>query len=65
VDINAIEEAPDLLTRVVIVQAFRQVHFLFVGRADETPRVAGPAGHAMERRLQGEAFGVRALVGCL
>ena len=47
VDIHVIQEAPDLLVCVVIVEVFRQVHLLFLDRADETLCVAILPGRAL------------------
>lgn len=47
VDIRVIQEAPDLLVCVVIVEVFRQVHLLFLDRADETLGVAVLPGRAL------------------
>jgi len=47
VDIHVIQDAPDLLVCFVIVEVFRQVHLLFLDRADETLRVAVLPGRAL------------------
>ena len=51
VDVHVIQEVPDLVISVMIVEVFRQVNLLFLDCADETFRVTVLPGLALSAML--------------